>query len=522
MVPVIRHADRRSLLDLAREVDRLGVAAKNGRVSQRDLGGSTFTITSLGALGGIVGHAHRQLSRGGHPGHPQDRQAAGGGRRQDRHPRHDEPVAVGGSPPGRRLRRRHLRGRDEGLAGNARASSSSTGRRPMAQAQPTAKVRSGQLTCDGEVEIWSDEDYARATGLLQILDENGQADPARVPEPAAGEAGSPVRGHADEPAARRAAAAAAAPGPHQPLLRGARTGGRPDRRAPRPSRRPTTSCRGCAKARRPSTAACRSTHVPRADPGHRPRRRPRSPDALPRWLGGHPARQHLVVRGLADPARRRPGAGRPRSARNGTVALCFFGDGATSEDDFHAGLNFAAVYKRAGGAGLPEQPVGHLDPGRRADPLGDPGGQGTGLRRAFGARRRQRRAGHVRHHQGRGGRGPRRRRPHLHRGGDLPPGRALERRRSHALPRRRRSRHLAETRSLAALRRAGWPTASSCPPRPRPAARQRIPTPSAAAIAEAGSGRPAARGEPVRRRLRPPDLAARGAEGRARTRRAPS
>ncbi|HEY5282728.1 MAG TPA: dihydrolipoamide acetyltransferase family protein [Polyangia bacterium] len=54
MVPVIRNADRRSLLDLAREIDRLGVAAKNGRVSPRDLGGSTFTITSLGSLGGIV------------------------------------------------------------------------------------------------------------------------------------------------------------------------------------------------------------------------------------------------------------------------------------------------------------------------------------------------------------------------------------------------------------------------------------------------------------------------------------
>jgi pyruvate dehydrogenase E2 component (dihydrolipoamide acetyltransferase) len=54
MVPVIRHADRRSLLDLAREIDRLGVAAKNGRVSPRDLGGSTFTITSLGTLGGVV------------------------------------------------------------------------------------------------------------------------------------------------------------------------------------------------------------------------------------------------------------------------------------------------------------------------------------------------------------------------------------------------------------------------------------------------------------------------------------
>ena len=54
MVPVIRNADRRSLLELAREIDRLGVAAKNGRVSPRDLGGSTFTITSLGTLGGIV------------------------------------------------------------------------------------------------------------------------------------------------------------------------------------------------------------------------------------------------------------------------------------------------------------------------------------------------------------------------------------------------------------------------------------------------------------------------------------
>ena len=27
------------------------------------------------------------------------------------------------------------------------------------------------------------------------------------------------------------------------------------------------------------------------------------------------------------------------------IALCFFGDGATSEDDFHAGLNFAAVFR---------------------------------------------------------------------------------------------------------------------------------------------------------------------------------
>jgi pyruvate dehydrogenase E2 component (dihydrolipoamide acetyltransferase) len=54
MVPVIRNADRRSLLDLAREVERVATAARTGHVSPGDLGDSTFTITSLGTLGGIV------------------------------------------------------------------------------------------------------------------------------------------------------------------------------------------------------------------------------------------------------------------------------------------------------------------------------------------------------------------------------------------------------------------------------------------------------------------------------------
>jgi pyruvate dehydrogenase E2 component (dihydrolipoamide acetyltransferase) len=53
MVPVIRHAERRSLLELAREVERLATSARTGHVSPSDLGGSTFTITSLGALGGL-------------------------------------------------------------------------------------------------------------------------------------------------------------------------------------------------------------------------------------------------------------------------------------------------------------------------------------------------------------------------------------------------------------------------------------------------------------------------------------
>jgi pyruvate dehydrogenase E2 component (dihydrolipoamide acetyltransferase) len=53
VVPVIRNADRLSLLDLAREIDRLSSDCKAGKAKPQDVGGSTFTITSLGALGGL-------------------------------------------------------------------------------------------------------------------------------------------------------------------------------------------------------------------------------------------------------------------------------------------------------------------------------------------------------------------------------------------------------------------------------------------------------------------------------------
>ncbi len=53
MVPVVKNADRRSLLELAREIDRLGNGARSGKLDIDDLRGSTFTITSLGAQGGL-------------------------------------------------------------------------------------------------------------------------------------------------------------------------------------------------------------------------------------------------------------------------------------------------------------------------------------------------------------------------------------------------------------------------------------------------------------------------------------
>ena len=53
IVPVVRDADKKSLLDIARDIARLSEDTKTGRVKPDDLGGSTFTITSLGAEGGL-------------------------------------------------------------------------------------------------------------------------------------------------------------------------------------------------------------------------------------------------------------------------------------------------------------------------------------------------------------------------------------------------------------------------------------------------------------------------------------
>ncbi len=54
MVPVIRHAETLDMWACAIEVVRLAEAARSGKASRDELSGSTITITSLGALGGIV------------------------------------------------------------------------------------------------------------------------------------------------------------------------------------------------------------------------------------------------------------------------------------------------------------------------------------------------------------------------------------------------------------------------------------------------------------------------------------
>jgi 2-oxoisovalerate dehydrogenase E2 component (dihydrolipoyl transacylase) len=54
VVPVVRHAEARDLWDCGAELIRLAEAARTGTATWEELSGSTITITSLGAMGGVA------------------------------------------------------------------------------------------------------------------------------------------------------------------------------------------------------------------------------------------------------------------------------------------------------------------------------------------------------------------------------------------------------------------------------------------------------------------------------------
>jgi pyruvate dehydrogenase E2 component (dihydrolipoamide acetyltransferase)/2-oxoisovalerate dehydrogenase E2 component (dihydrolipoyl transacylase) len=54
IVPVIRDADHKDLAQIAREVERLSAEARSGKVRLEDLRGGTFTVTSIGGIGGLI------------------------------------------------------------------------------------------------------------------------------------------------------------------------------------------------------------------------------------------------------------------------------------------------------------------------------------------------------------------------------------------------------------------------------------------------------------------------------------
>lgn len=53
VVPVIRNVDHKGILDLARELGDVSERARDGKLTPSDLQGGTFTISSLGGIGGV-------------------------------------------------------------------------------------------------------------------------------------------------------------------------------------------------------------------------------------------------------------------------------------------------------------------------------------------------------------------------------------------------------------------------------------------------------------------------------------
>jgi pyruvate dehydrogenase E2 component (dihydrolipoamide acetyltransferase)/2-oxoisovalerate dehydrogenase E2 component (dihydrolipoyl transacylase) len=54
IVPVIRNADQKDLAAVATEIERLSGAARSGQIRREDLKGGTFTVTSVGGIGGLI------------------------------------------------------------------------------------------------------------------------------------------------------------------------------------------------------------------------------------------------------------------------------------------------------------------------------------------------------------------------------------------------------------------------------------------------------------------------------------
>ena len=54
MVPVIKHANEKSIIELSNEIHKLVTSARDGTIDVQDLKGGTFSITNVGPLGGTA------------------------------------------------------------------------------------------------------------------------------------------------------------------------------------------------------------------------------------------------------------------------------------------------------------------------------------------------------------------------------------------------------------------------------------------------------------------------------------
>ncbi|MCX7739744.1 MAG: 2-oxo acid dehydrogenase subunit E2, partial [Meiothermus sp.] len=53
IVPVVKDVERKSLLELAREINNLAERARTGKLSPEEVSGSTFSVTNIGSIGAL-------------------------------------------------------------------------------------------------------------------------------------------------------------------------------------------------------------------------------------------------------------------------------------------------------------------------------------------------------------------------------------------------------------------------------------------------------------------------------------
>jgi 2-oxoglutarate dehydrogenase E2 component (dihydrolipoamide succinyltransferase) len=54
IVPVVKHADRKSMVEIAREIDELAKKARHRKLAMEDIQGGTFTLSNAGGFGAIL------------------------------------------------------------------------------------------------------------------------------------------------------------------------------------------------------------------------------------------------------------------------------------------------------------------------------------------------------------------------------------------------------------------------------------------------------------------------------------
>ncbi len=54
VVPVVKDVDRRSILEIAKEINALALKAREGKLAPDDMAGSTFSVTNMGSAGSLI------------------------------------------------------------------------------------------------------------------------------------------------------------------------------------------------------------------------------------------------------------------------------------------------------------------------------------------------------------------------------------------------------------------------------------------------------------------------------------